>query len=67
MVPKGKEIAERAIRLDPMPAEADVALGYARMNCDFDWAGAEREFRRAVELDPNSVLVEACEVRWQYG
>ena len=31
-------------------------MGYARMNFDWDWAGAEKDLKKAVELNPNSVL-----------
>jgi TolB-like protein len=56
VVPKGKEIAQRAIHLDPSLADGYVAMGYARMNFDWDWAGAEKDLKKAVELNPNSVL-----------
>src|SRR5262249_30837832 len=42
-----------AIRLDDNLAEAHAALGYALFNYDWDWAGAEREFQRALSLNPN--------------
>ena len=44
--------AEKAIRLDPLLAEAHDALGmaYAR---DAQWEQSEKSFRRAIELDPN--------------
>jgi len=55
-VPKGKMAAERAIELDPMLADGYVAMGYARMNFDWDWPGAEKDFKRALELSPYSPL-----------
>jgi serine/threonine-protein kinase len=55
-VPKGKVAAERAIELDPMLADGYVAMGYARMNFDWDWSGAEKDFKRALELSPYSPL-----------
>jgi TolB-like protein/Flp pilus assembly protein TadD len=44
--------AERALQLDPLLAEAHVAMGqvYTR---DWDWASAEKAFRRAIALNPN--------------
>ena len=43
----------RALELDPELGEAHAALGILRLYFDWDWAGAERAFRRAVELNPN--------------
>ena len=47
--------AEKAIRLDPLLAEAHQALGmvYAR---DGQWAQSEKSFRRAIEIDPGDSL-----------
>ena len=52
---KMREMAERAIQLDPLLEEAHDALGvvYAR---DGQWSRAEASFRRAIELNPNSEL-----------
>ena len=55
-VPKGEEAAQRAIELDPMLADGYVAMGFARMNFDWNWAGAEKDFKRALELSPHSPL-----------
>jgi adenylate cyclase len=55
-VPKGKEAAQKAIQLDPMLPDGYVAMGFARMNFDWDWAGAEKDFKRALELSPHSPL-----------
>jgi len=49
-----KEAATRALMLDETLAEAHTELASAVLQLDFDWAGAERGFRRAVELNPNS-------------
>ncbi len=51
--PKAKAAARRALELDGDLAVARTALGYALLYYDWDWDGAEREFRRAIELDPN--------------
>jgi tetratricopeptide (TPR) repeat protein len=50
--PKAKAAAMKALDLDENMAEAHAALGYARLHFDWDWAGAEAEFRRALELNP---------------
>jgi TolB-like protein/Flp pilus assembly protein TadD len=52
-MPKAKAAAARAIELDDSLAEAHASLGYVKLNFDWDWLGAEREFRRALELNPN--------------
>jgi serine/threonine-protein kinase len=52
-VPKAKAAAEKALDLDESLAEALAPLAYARLLYDWDWAAADREFRRAIELDPN--------------
>ncbi len=44
----------RALELDPDLAEAHTALGLVRFYFEWDWAGAESEFRRALELNPGS-------------
>jgi len=51
---KGKEAARKALELDEKLDEAHAALGYILWGHDWDWAGAEASFRRALELNPNS-------------
>lgn len=53
-LPLAKTAAEKAIQLDPSLAEAHAALGMAMSHYDFDFPGAEREFRKALEANPNS-------------
>lgn len=48
--------AEKARNLDPQLAEALAILAGLRQSCDFDWAGAERDYRRALELSPSSAI-----------
>jgi TolB-like protein len=55
--PRAREAALEALRLDESSARAHLALAAIKMYHDWDWEGAEREFRRALELNPN--LVEA--------
>jgi Tfp pilus assembly protein PilF len=43
----------KALELDESLAEAHTTLGYIKMNYDWDWQGAEKELRRAIELNPN--------------
>ncbi|HEY4594509.1 MAG TPA: tetratricopeptide repeat protein [Thermoanaerobaculia bacterium] len=47
-----REAALRGLVLDEHLAAAHAVLGFARLHGDWDWAGAETELRRALELDP---------------
>jgi eukaryotic-like serine/threonine-protein kinase len=51
--PKARDAAEQALRIDDSLAEAHTALAYYRHRYEWDWAGAESEFKRAIDLDPN--------------
>lgn len=51
-VKQQRAAVERALALDESLAEAHASLGTLRMNADWDFEGAERAFRRAIELDP---------------
>lgn len=55
VLPKAKEAALRAVGIDDNLAEAHSSLGLVRVYYEHDWTGAEREFRRALELDPHLV------------
>ena len=50
--PQAKAAAAKAVELDDTLAEAHSALATVKGQYDRDWAGAEREFRRAIELNP---------------
>ena len=51
--PRASSALERALQLDPDLSSAHVASAYFKMTREFDWVGAEREFRRALELSPS--------------
>ena len=54
--PKAKAAAMKALELDDSLAEAHAALARAQYYFGWDWPSAEREFKRAVELNPNSAI-----------
>jgi eukaryotic-like serine/threonine-protein kinase len=56
-MPKAKAAAVRATELDETLAESHASLGVLKLFYDWDWPGAEMEFKRALELNPS--LVEA--------
>ena len=51
---KGKTAAKKAIELNEDLAEGHAALAYSLIDLDWDWIAAGKEFRRALELNPNS-------------
>jgi TolB-like protein/Tfp pilus assembly protein PilF/tRNA A-37 threonylcarbamoyl transferase component Bud32 len=55
--PKAKEAVMKALELDDNLGEAHAQLGYLKMLFDWDFAGAEHEFERALKLSPGSVDV----------
>jgi serine/threonine-protein kinase len=56
-VGKARAAVTRALELDPDLAEAHTALGLIRFYFEWDWSGADIEFRRALELNPGSQAV----------
>ncbi len=52
-MPKAKESALKALALDNTLAEAHTSLAHISMNYYWDWATAEREFKRSIELKPD--------------
>jgi TolB-like protein/DNA-binding winged helix-turn-helix (wHTH) protein/Tfp pilus assembly protein PilF len=53
VIPKARAAALKALNLDDQLAEAHASLALIAQNYDWDWPTAEKEFRRAIELDPN--------------
>jgi len=57
--PRAKAAAHRALELDHTLAEAHTSLAYALM-FDYDWPAAEKEFQRALKLNPNYPTAHQC-------
>jgi TolB-like protein/Tfp pilus assembly protein PilF len=53
--PLARAAAERALELDDETESAHTSLGFVQASYDWNWYGAEREFLRAIELNPGSV------------
>ena len=53
LMPQARTAALRALELDGNLAEAHTALALIVQNYDYDWQTAEKEYRRAIELNPN--------------
>ncbi len=51
--PKARDAARKAVELDPRLAEAHASLGLVSFQYDWDWLTAEKEFKQAIELNPN--------------
>ena len=52
-LPKAGAAAKKALELDDQVAEAHTSLATVKWWFDWDWAGAEAEFKRAIQLNPN--------------
>ncbi len=52
-MPKARAAAVRSLALDETEAEAHASLAVIAESYDYDWVTAEKEFRRAIQLNPN--------------
>jgi TolB-like protein/DNA-binding winged helix-turn-helix (wHTH) protein len=59
VAPEARAAVAKALELDPNLAEAHGALARIKLWYDWDWAGSEREYRRAIELNPNDSMIHA--------
>jgi Flp pilus assembly protein TadD len=55
-LPRALALARRAVELDPLLGDGHASTGLLHMFYDWDWAAAERESSRAIELNPGSAL-----------
>jgi serine/threonine protein kinase/Flp pilus assembly protein TadD len=58
-MPKAREAARKALELDDTLAEAHIDMANIHFWYDYDWNAADQEFRRAIELKPNSADAHA--------
>ncbi|SPF42961.1 Serine/threonine protein kinase with TPR repeats [Candidatus Sulfopaludibacter sp. SbA4] len=56
-MPLSKQAALKAIELDENVAEAHTSLGIVKYQFDADWPASLKEFQRALELNPNDVVI----------
>jgi tetratricopeptide (TPR) repeat protein len=54
---KAKAAATKAVELDDTLAEAHTSLARVKLRIDLDWPGAERELKRALDLNPNDPAI----------
>jgi TolB-like protein/Tfp pilus assembly protein PilF/class 3 adenylate cyclase len=52
-IPQATAAALKALQKNDALAEAHTSLAFIKLNYEWDWSGAEREFNRAIELNPN--------------
>jgi TolB-like protein/DNA-binding winged helix-turn-helix (wHTH) protein/Tfp pilus assembly protein PilF len=55
-IPLARAAATKALQLDDTLSDAHAALAQVKFLGDWDWAGAEKEFRRAIDLNPGDTL-----------
>src|SRR5207248_11547336 len=63
---EARQWGEKALKLDDTLAEAHAMLARSAQQ-DWDWAGAEREFRRAIELNPSDSLARVWYAMYLYA
>lgn len=66
-MPKAKAAALTALQLDDSLAEAHTSLAFEEMHYEWDWPTAEREFKRALQLNPNYATAHQWYAIWFVG
>ncbi len=61
---KAKSAARKAIEIDDSLAEAHAALAFSKFTYDWDWQGAEKEFKRAIALNPKYASAHQWYADW---
>lgn len=59
-LPRAEAAAKKALELDDGLADAHAALGYIELVYDLDWVASNREFYRALSLNPNDAVAYEC-------
>ncbi|MEZ5346471.1 MAG: protein kinase [Pyrinomonadaceae bacterium] len=62
LIPKAKEAAEKALKIDESNAKAHIAMA-SILEYDFNWAGADEEYKKAISLNPN---LDSSRYRYAY-
>jgi tetratricopeptide (TPR) repeat protein len=57
--PNAKQAAQRALEIDPLWADAHASLASVAFYYEWDWAGAENGYLRAIQLNPNLTVAHA--------
>jgi TolB-like protein/DNA-binding winged helix-turn-helix (wHTH) protein/Flp pilus assembly protein TadD len=63
-MPKAKAAALKALQLNDSLAEAHASLAFVEMQYEWDWPGSEKEFKRALELNPNYATAHQWYAIW---
>ncbi len=63
-MPKAKAAAMKALQLDESLADAHTSLAFVKMHYEWDWPGAEKEFQRALNLNPNYATAHEWYAFW---
>ena len=62
--PRARQAVEKALAIDPDLAAAHAALGHIKMQYEYDWEGAAREYARAIQLDSSLAVTYQRRGRW---
>jgi TolB-like protein/Tfp pilus assembly protein PilF len=62
IMPKAQHAVAQALTIDEAFGDAHRAMALVKAGYEWDWPGAEREFKRAIALNPND-----AHTRWAYG
>jgi TolB-like protein/Tfp pilus assembly protein PilF/predicted Ser/Thr protein kinase len=63
-LPQARAAAGKALALDPDSVDARCQMGYLKVLADYDWKGAEKEFKTALALNPNHALSHELYAMW---
>jgi TolB-like protein/DNA-binding winged helix-turn-helix (wHTH) protein/Tfp pilus assembly protein PilF len=63
-MPKAKAAALKALQLNNSLADAHASLAFVEMQYEWDWPGSEKEFKRALELNPNYATAHQWYAMW---